>query len=70
MSSARLQTPDTIDPNALAKRRIAVREGIASARIEGGDVGPEATQIMNDYAAGLIDKETMIERVRSLHEPD
>ena len=68
MSTARLgfvQTPTA----ALERRRTAVREGIASAAIEGGDVGPQAKQIMADWSAGLIDKDTMIQRVLKLDEP-
>jgi hypothetical protein len=49
------------------RRAEAVRAGIASARIEGGDVGPEAQAIMNEWAQGLIDENTMITRVDALH---
>jgi hypothetical protein len=49
------------------RRAEAVRAGIASARIEGGDVGPEAQAIMNEWAQGLIDENTMIARVDALH---
>jgi hypothetical protein len=49
------------------RRTEAVRAGIASARIEGGDVGPEAQAIMNEWAQGLIDENTMIARVDALH---
>ena len=69
MSSARLDITDAPTPDALDRRRVAVREAAASATIEGGDVGPEAKQIMDDWAAGRIDKDTMIQRVLSLDEP-
>ena len=35
--------------------------------IEGGDVGPEAQAIMNEWAQGLIDDDTMTTRVDALH---
>ena len=49
------------------RRTSAVRPGIASARIEGGDVGPEAQAIMNEWAQGLIDDDTMTARIDALH---
>ena len=49
------------------RRASAVRAGIASARIEGGDVGPEAQAIMNEWAQGLIDDDTMTARIDALH---
>ena len=69
MSSARLETTDEVTQDTLTARDVAVREAVASARIEGGDVGPEAKAIMDEWAAGLIDKETMVQRVLRLHEP-
>lgn len=48
-------------------RANAVRAGIASARIEGGDVGAEAQAIMNEWAQGLIDNDTMTARIDALH---
>jgi hypothetical protein len=51
------------------RRAEAVRAGIASARIEGGDVGPEAQAIMNEWAQGLIDEETATTRIHALHAP-
>ena len=69
MSSARLNITETPTQADLDSRHVAVREAVASARIEGGEVGPDAKAIMDEWAAGLIDKETMLERVRSLHEP-
>jgi hypothetical protein len=48
-------------------RADAVRAGIASARIEGGDVGAEAQAIMNEWAQGLIDNNTMTARIDALH---
>ena len=69
MSSARLETTDEVTQDTLTARGVAVREAVASARIAGGDVGPEAKTIMDDWAAGLIDKETMVQRVLRLHEP-
>ncbi len=49
------------------RRADAVRAGIASARIEGGDVGPDAQAIMNEWAQGLIDDDTMTARIDALH---
>lgn len=69
MSSARLNTTDAVTSNDLDRRHFAVREAVASARIEGGDVGPEAKQIMDDWAAGLIDTETMLQRGLRLDKP-
>ncbi len=63
---------DTLEPGAqeeLTHRRATVREAVASATIEGGDVGPAATRIMEDWAAGRIDKAIMLERVLRLDEP-
>jgi hypothetical protein len=48
-------------------RANAVRAGIASAHIEGGDVGREAQAIMNEWAQGLIDNDTMTARIDALH---
>jgi len=45
----------------------AVRAGIASARIEGGDGRPEeALMIMNEWAQGMIDDDTMVARIDAL----
>ena len=49
------------------RRASAVRAGIASARIEGGAVGPQAQAIMNEWAQGLIDDDTMTARIDALH---
>ena len=51
------------------RRADAVRAGIASARIDGGDVGPEAQAIMRDWAQGLIDDEAALARIDALHVP-
>ena len=48
-------------------RANAVCAGIASARIEGGDVGAQAQAIMDEWAQGLIDSDTMTARIDALH---
>jgi hypothetical protein len=48
-------------------RANAVRAGIASARIEGGDVGAEAQAIMNEWVQSLVDNDTMTTRIDALH---
>jgi len=48
-------------------REGALREALASARIEGGDVTPDAEAIMRECAQGLIDDETAIARIKALH---
>jgi hypothetical protein len=45
----------------------AVRAGIASARIEGGDVGADAQTNMNEWAQGLIDDDTVTARIDARH---
>ena len=70
MASARLETKETLTQADLDRRHVAVREAVASARIEGGDVGPDAKAIMDEWAAGLIDTETMLQRGLRLDKPD
>ena len=60
------ETLTALSAAELARRQHAVREAIASATIEGGDVGPEARAIMVEWAEGRIDKETMIQRALGL----
>ncbi len=67
-TTAKLLSP-IISQDEKRLRADAVRAGIASARIEGGDVGPEAQAIMNEWAEGLIDAETMMDRIDALHAP-
>jgi hypothetical protein len=55
MSTATRQVSQTLAQDEQRRRANAVRDGIASARIEGGDVGAEAHAIMNEWAQGLID---------------
>ncbi len=43
------------------------REGVASATIEGGAVGPEAQAIMDHWAQGLIDEEVAIARFKATY---
>ena len=64
--AARLRT-EAISADEQRLRANAVRAGIASANIEGGDVGPEAQAIMNEWAQGLIDNDTMTARIDALH---
>lgn len=51
------------------RRQDAMREGIASARIEGGSVGPGTEAIMQEWAQGLITEDRAIERIKALHLP-
>jgi hypothetical protein len=65
-TAATLHQP-AVSPDEQRRRASAVRAGIASARIEGGAVGPEARAIMNEWAQGLIDDDTMTARIDALH---
>ena len=65
-TAATLHQP-AVSQDEYLRRASAVRAGIASARIEGGDVGPEAQAIMNEWAQGLIDDDTMTARIDALH---
>ena len=65
-AAARLH-PETVLRDEQRRRTHAVGAGIASARIEGGDVGLEARAIMNEWAQGLIDNDTMTGRIDALH---
>jgi hypothetical protein len=67
MSTATKRLSQTVSEDEQRRRADAVRAGIASARVEGGDVGPEAQAIMNQWAEGLIDDETMGARIDALH---
>ena len=55
------------DDSIVRRRRTAVQEGIASAKIEGGNVSPAAQAIMAEWAEGIIDEATMLRRVDALH---
>ena len=67
MDTATTLHPQAVSQDEQRRRAHAVRAGIASARIEGGDVGPEAQAIMNEWAQGLIDDDTMTARIDALH---
>ena len=58
---------EAVPQNEQYRRANAVRAGIASARIEGGDVSPEAQAIMNEWTRGLIDEDTLTARIDALH---
>ena len=55
------------DDSIVRRRRTAVQEGIASAKIEGGNVSPAAQAIIAEWAEGIIDEATMLRRVDALH---
>lgn len=67
MSAAAKPLAQTASQDEQRRRADAVRAGVASARIEGGDVGPDAQAIMNEWAHGLIDDDTMTARIDALH---
>jgi hypothetical protein len=69
MSTATSQVSQTLSQDEQRRRTDAVRAGIASARIEGGDVGPEAQAIMHEWAQGLIDEQIATARIDALHAP-
>jgi hypothetical protein len=69
MSTAARPVSQTLSQDEQRRRADAVRAGIASARIEGGDVGPEAKANMHEWAHGLIDEETATARIDALHAP-
>ena len=62
--------PDTVavslPAEEVAARRDAMRDAIASARIEGAEVSPGARSLMELYAQGCIGEEEMIARIRQL----
>jgi hypothetical protein len=58
---------EALSPNEQRLRANAARAGIASARIEGGDVGAQAQAIMDEWGQGLIDSDTMTARIDALH---
>ena len=51
----------------IAARRQAMRDAIASARIEGGTVSDEARAIMELHNLGHIDDDEMMRRIRLRH---
>lgn len=67
MDTAERLHPQILSQDEQHHRANAVRAGIASARIEGGDVGTDAQAIMNEWAQGLIDDDTMTARIDALH---
>ncbi len=69
MSTAARPVSQTLSQDEQRRRADAVRAGIASARIEGGDVGPEAKANMHEWAKGLIDEETAAARIDAVHAP-
>ena len=69
MNTATRRHAQTVSQHEQHLRAEAVRAGIASAQIEGGDVGPEAQAIMNEWAQGLIDEDTITARIHALHAP-
>ena len=54
-------------PADLRRRQSAVRDAVASARIEGGEVGSDAHALLDQWAAGQIDQEGMIRQIKALH---
>lgn len=68
-------------PNALRKpreapardtseaRAEAVRAAVASARIEGVAVTPETQAVFEEYAAGALDGDEMMERILGMYGP-
>lgn len=69
MSTAiKTSRPDALPPTDAQRRgEHALREALASARIEGGQVSLGAEAIMRECAHGLIDDETAIGRIKALH---
>lgn len=53
-------------PADLRRRQSAAREAVASARIEGGEVGQDARALPDQWAAGQIDQEGMIRQIKAL----
>lgn len=51
----------------IERRRRHMGSAIESARIEGGEVGPEARAIMDEYCSGRIDTDEMVARIRRRH---
>jgi hypothetical protein len=54
-------------PADLRRRQFAAREAVASARTEGGEVGPDARALLDQWAAGQIDQEKMIQQIKARH---
>lgn len=63
--------PDTpisdVMPDMIARRHGAMRDAVASARIEGMRVSREAQAIMDLYTQGQISESEMVEQVSQLH---
>jgi hypothetical protein len=56
-----------LSPDEIRTRRAAMRDAVASARIEGAEVSPAAQSIMEMHNRGEITDEEMIIRIRELH---
>ena len=56
----------TISSEIRERRRRAVRQAIASARLEGREVGAETQSDMNLYAEGEITEDEILERFHQL----
>lgn len=63
--------PDTfalgLTAEEIAARRVATRDAVASARIEGGEVSAEAQVILGLADEGRIGEDEVIARIRRLH---
>ena len=59
--------PDPVTPELTEKRREAVRDALASVRIEGGETGPEARDMLDQWAQGTVGMEDVLARLRTLH---
>lgn len=59
--------PDTpiapLVPDTVARRRDAVRDAVASVRIEGGRVDDVALQVLGRWAEGTLSDETMMAEI-------
>ena len=51
----------------IERRRRHMDSAIESARIEGGEIGPETRAIMDEYCTGRIDTDEMVSRIRRRH---
>ena len=66
-TKSRARMDATVGTDDLIRRQAAVREGVASASIEGGSVGADAKAIMGDWARGLITEDQAIALIKALH---
>ena len=65
MSAVEKHLPASDDD--LAHGQAARREGLASATMEGGEVGADAKAIIGDWARGLITEDQAIALIKALH---